>query len=89
MISHDYYKRFKSSYYYGSNDEPMINYSNFMTYTLLCVIDCSKQNTSLTIDVRLEIETLTDIADKTKIYWFIIYDSIMQYTPLFSVVRNR
>ena len=90
-ILHEYYTRFQSSYYYGSNDEPMINRSNFLEYTPLYVIDCSKQNESLkngSIDVRLDIETTVDIPDKTSIYCLIIYDTIIQYTPLSGTVRK-
>ena len=90
-ILHEYYTRFQSSYYYGSNDEPMLNRSDFLQYTPLYVIDCSKQNESLktgSIDVRLDIETSADIPDKTAIYCLIIYDTIIQYTPLSGTVRK-
>lgn len=90
-LLHEYYIRFQSSYYFGSNNEPMISRTDFINYTPLGVIDCSKQNESLktgSIDVRVEIETSSNIPDKTAIYCLIIYDSIMQYTPLSGTVRK-
>lgn len=90
-ILHEYYSIFQSSYYYNSENSPMINRSNFLTYTPFCVIDCSKQNESLktgSIDIRLDIETSTDIPEKTTIYCLIFYDTIMQYTPLSGTVRK-
>lgn len=90
-ILYEYYKRFQSSYYFGSNNEPMITCSDFMIYAPLCVIDCSKQNDLLktgSVDVRLEIETTDNIPNKTAIYCLIIYDTVIQYTPLSGTVRK-
>lgn len=91
LLLHEFYRRFQSSYYYGSKDAPMMNRENFITHTPLFVIDCSKQNESLktgSIDVRLEIETSQNIPEKTAIYCLIIYDTIIQYTPLSGSVRK-
>lgn len=83
-LLHEYYIRFQLSYYFGSNNEPMINRADFIAYIPLGVIDCSKQNESLktgSIDVRVETVTSLNIPDKTAIYCLIIYDTIMHYTP--------
>lgn len=81
----EYCAQFQLSYYYGSNDEPILNCSDFLQYTFLYAIDCFKQNELLktgSIDVHLHIKTTEDIPDKTGIYCLIIYDATIQYTQV-------
>ena len=60
-----------------------------MTYAPLCVIDCSKQNDNLktgSVDVRLEIETTDNIPAQTAAYCLLIFDNVIQYSPLYGNV---
>lgn len=91
-ILYDMYARFQSSYYYGSNNEPLLNRKNYMTYAPLIVIDCSKQNDILktgSVDVRLEIETTQNIPVNTAAYCLLISDNVIEYTPLSGSVRKK
>lgn len=91
VLLHMLYTRFQSSYYYGSNNEPIMDVTSFLAKAPLYVIDCSKQSENLktgSVDVRLEIETTEDIPDKTTINCLIIYDTVLEYTPLSGTVRK-
>jgi hypothetical protein len=73
-----------------SSDQPLLSVDDF-SRTLLHVIDCSNQNDSLktgSVDVRLEIEADENIAANTTAYCLIIYDVLLNYTPLTGIVHR-
>lgn len=85
------YSRFQSSYYYESNNEPVLDRITYISYTPLFVIDCSKQNDILktgSVDVRLEIDTEENIPVNTAAYCLLISDNVVEYTPLSGNVRK-
>lgn len=90
-IIYDMYSRFQSSYYYESNNEPVMDRVTYISYTPLFVIDCSKQNDILktgSVDVRLEIDTKANIPVNTAAYCLLISDNVVEYTPLSGNVRK-
>lgn len=89
-ILYDMYARFRQSYYNLPVD-PLLDLRQFKAKAPLYVIDCSRQNDNLKtgpVDVRLEIETETDIPDNTSAYCLIINDRLFEYRPLSNIVRK-
>lgn len=85
------YSSVQSSYYLGSDDQPCLDRSTFLSKTPIFVVDCSKQLDTLktgSLDVRLEIQTKKDIPANTSAYCLIIHDSIIQYTPISGIVQK-
>lgn len=90
-LFYQYFTKFHSSYYSGSDNQPCINKKNFIEKTPLFVCDCSKQSESVksgTIDVRLEFETTTAISANTAAYCLIISDALVYYSPLSGTVKK-
>jgi len=90
-LFYDYYVKFQSSYYTGSDDQPCLSKKDFKEKMPLFVCDCSKQNESVksgTIDVRLEIETSSAIPANTAAYCLIISDALVYYSPLSGTVKK-
>lgn len=89
-LLYEMFANFQSSYY-GRNNEPIFNMTEFKNQAPLIVFDCSKQNESLKyapVDVRLEIESRTNFKDKTSAYCLIIHDRIIQYKPISGDVKK-
>lgn len=85
------YSRFQSSFYAGSDDQPCISKSNFLSKCPMYVVDCSKQVDTLktgTLDVRIEIQTSANFPANTAAYCLIIYDALIQYSPLSGIVKK-
>lgn len=90
-LLYHYYSSVQSSYYLGSDDQPCLDKTTFLSKTPLFVVDCSKQLDTLktgSLDVRLEIQTKKDIPANTSAYCLIIHDSIIQYTPISGIVQK-
>lgn len=90
-LLYEQYSRFQSSYYAGSDDQPCLNVNTFLTKTPMFVIDCSKQAETLktgSLDVRIELQTTTDIPVNTSAYCLIINDALVQYNPLSGIVKK-
>lgn len=90
-LLYDFYSRFQSSYYLGSDDQPCLDKKTFIKKSPMFVIDCSKQLDTLktgTLDVRLELQTSADFPANTTAYCLIIYDALIQYSPLSGVVKK-
>lgn len=90
-IMYDNFSRFQSSYYQGSDDQPLINRNTFLMKTPLFVIDCSKQLETLktgSLDVRIEMQTTVDFPENTACYCLIIHDALVQYLPLSGIVKK-
>lgn len=88
---YEMYSKFQSSYYDGSEDEPVLDRSDYMLYTPIVVIDCSYQSDLLktgSVDVRLEIESVKNFPSKTTAYCLLISDNLLAYSPLSGVVRR-
>lgn len=90
-LFYNMYSRFKSSYHCNMDAIPLLNLTDFKNYAPLHVIDCSKQNETLktgTVDVRLEVETTGNVPKGTTAYCLIVYDAIVEYSPLTALVRK-
>lgn len=90
-LFYEYYSKFQSSYYAGSDDQPCLSKKDFVEKIPLFVCDCSKQSESVksgTIDVRLEIETSSAIPANTAAYCLIISDGLVYYSPLSGNVKK-
>ena len=67
-----------------------IDFKNFCEKTPLIVIDCSLQLEQLkaSCDIRLDLEFSKDVPKGTSAYCILISDSIVEYKPLTSIVRE-
>lgn len=91
-ILYDMYASFQSSFYESDTSQPLLNFENFKTLAPLIVIDCSKQNEDVPqngpVDIRLELETHTQVLPKTTMYCMIVHDRVLQYFPKTSTVKK-
>lgn len=90
-LLYEYYSKFQSSFYSGSDDQPCLSKKDFFDKIPLFVCDCSKQAESMksgTLDVRLEIETASAIPANTAAYCLIISDALVYYSPLSGTVKK-
>lgn len=88
-LLYEQYAKFQQSYH-GRRAEPLLNIQRFKSWPLY-VIDCSRQNERLKtgpIDVRIEIESDTEIPDNTSAYCLILNDCIVEYKPLSRIVKK-
>lgn len=86
------YCKFQSSYYnrIESDTSPYLSYKEFKR-TPLFVFDVSKQNESVkstTLDLKIEMESANTFKENTRAYCLILYDSVVEYTPLSGIVRK-
>lgn len=89
-ILYETYAKFRQSFYNLPID-PLLDLQNFKSKAPFFIIDCSKQNENLKtgpVDVRLEIESLTDFPDNTTAYCLIINDRLVEYKPLSNIIRK-
>lgn len=90
-LLYEQYARFQQSYY-GRRPEPLLSEKQFKALAPLFVIDCSRQADNLkcgpVVDVRVEIESDSDIPDQTSAYCLILNDCIIEYKPLSNIVRK-
>lgn len=87
------YVDFQRSYYGQNNPEPLLSYDEFLSHAPIAIIDCSHQVESptasgATLDVRLEFETLQDVAANTSAYCLLIHDKVVTYSALSGLVRH-
>ena len=90
-ILYDTYARFCKNYYGYEYLEPSLTVSLFLRNGPFVIIDCSRQNESVksaTIDVRIEFECKENVPDNTTAYCLIIYDRVIEYSPLTNIVRR-
>src|SRR5204862_2650840 len=90
-LLYDYYSKFQSSYYSGSDDQPCLSKTDFIEKIPIFVCDCSKQSESVksgSIDVRIEIETSDAIPANTAAYCLIISEALVYYSPLSGTVKK-
>jgi hypothetical protein len=76
----------------GRQPEPLISYGNFKSLPLYA-FDTSKHKNneavlSSTCDLRVEFQSVNQFPDNTKAYCLVIHDSIIEYTPLTSIVQQ-
>lgn len=90
-LLYEQYVRFQQSYY-GRRPEPLLNEKQFKDLAPLFVIDCSRQVDNIksgpVVDVRVEIESESEIPDQTSAYCLILNDCIIEYKPLSNIVRK-
>lgn len=90
-LLYDQYAKFHQSYY-GRQPNPLLGFEQFKSIAPLFVIDCSRQVDNLkaggSVDVRIELESDTDIPDQTSAYCLILNDCIFEYKPLSNIVKK-
>jgi hypothetical protein len=90
-LMYEMFVAFQSAYYNREGVASAVTFSHFSDKTPIILIDCSKQNETLktgTVDVRLEFDTKDNVPDNTTAYCLIIYDTVVEYTPLSGIVRR-
>lgn len=90
LLIYEQYARFQQSYY-GRRCEPLLSLTEFKEKAPLFVIDCCRQNENLKtgpVDVRVEIECDSELADQTSAYCLILNDCIIEYKPLSNIVKK-
>ncbi|RLU15070.1 hypothetical protein DMN91_012957 [Ooceraea biroi] len=90
-ILYEMYSRFRKAYYGCDCDETFLTTINFLIRGPFVVIDCSRLKESIksaTVDVRLEFDCKENVPDNTTAYCLIIYDRVVEYSPLTNVVRR-
>lgn len=88
-ILYDMYAKFQQNYYMREA-QPLLSCEEFKK-TPITVIDVSYQNEMIKsgpIDVKIEFETGKPIPENTNAYCLILYDRLMEYTPLTGIVRK-
>jgi hypothetical protein len=92
ITAYNQFLNFYPSYYnldYKSTSANL-TYSNFKDNSLY-VFDVTKQNESVkssTIDLQIEMESTRVFPQNTKAYCLILFDSVVEYTPLTGIVRK-
>ena len=84
------YVSFTKSYYHQDAKPAEMDYASFLKH-MVYVFDCSKQGDvvkSSTVDLKIEAEAHNPYPLNTSAYCLILYDSLVEYTPLTSVVRR-
>lgn len=90
-VLYDMYVDFQTSYYGKIFPEPCLSMDRFKNDAPLFVIDCSRQNDSIkagTVDVRIEVQSSTNMPEKTSAYCLILHDRIIEYNPLTNIVKK-
>jgi hypothetical protein len=73
-----------------NSEEPLLSLEEF-SKTLIFVIDSFHQQEMIksgAVDVRLEVESTQNIAANTSAYCLLIYDVLLNYSPLSGIVRS-
>lgn len=91
-VLYDMYVRFQKSFYHDkTHSSPLLTFDEFKTIAPFVVIDCSRQNESLkksSIDIRIEMQTKTNIPEQTTAYCMIIHDNVLLYNPYTNIVHR-
>lgn len=85
------FTRFKYSYYNDEHFSTPLTYEKFLSDYPMFLIDCSRQNESVqssTVDIRVEMEFLTNVPASTAAYLLIIHEKLIEYNPLTSIVQK-
>ncbi|XP_050440008.1 uncharacterized protein LOC126845397 [Adelges cooleyi] len=85
------YASFQESYYGVPVGEPLFTAAEFKSTSPIVVVDCSKQNDfvkNAPIDLRIDFETASNVADNTAAYCLIVHDKIFEYNALTSEVHK-
>lgn len=90
-LIYEQYAKFQQSYY-RRRAEPLLNAKEFREKAPLFVVDCSRQSENLksgpVVNIRVELESNSDIPDQTSAYCLILNDCIVEYKPLSNIVRK-
>lgn len=90
LLLYELYAKFQQSYY-GHRCAPLLSLKEFKDLCPLVVINCSRQNETLKtgpVDVRVELESDSEIPDQTSAYCLILNDCIVEYKPLSNIVKK-
>lgn len=90
-LIYEQYTKFQQSYY-GRRPEPLLSFEDFKNKAPLFLIDCSRQVETLKsggpVDVRIELETNSDLPNQTSAYCLILNDCIVEYKPLSNTIKK-
>lgn len=92
-VLYEMYAKFRNSYYQNSEltCSPLLNLSEFKSVAPLVVIDCSRQNEAIkqgVVDIRIVIQSKTNIPADTSAYCLIIHDNLITYNPYTNIVNR-
>lgn len=90
-LMYEMFAGFRPIYYNTDQVDTPISPEKFITDFPVVLIDCSRQDESLktgAVDIRLEFETKANVPAETIAYCLIIYDTIVEYTPLSGSVAR-
>ena len=89
--AYEMFVRFQNSYYNNSLPDPIIDREEFINKYPVLVVDCSKQNESIkegVVDMKIEIETGSNVAASTIAYCLIIHRKEFEYNPMTNEVTK-
>lgn len=91
-ILYEMYTRFQESFYHDRMySRPLLTFTEYKSIAPLIVIDCSRQNETIkksVIDIRIEMQTKTNLTQTTTMYCMIIHENIISYNPYTSIVNR-
>ena len=90
-LAYQMYSNFQLSYYNRTTLLPSISYGDFRDKYPIFVIDCSHSNDQLKFsinDIRLEVESSTNLPANCVCSCLILHDRITEYTPVSILVRK-
>lgn len=90
VLLYQMYANFQKSYYSREKSNPLFDYFQFKNNTIF-VFDCSKQNESVkssTVDLKIEFEATEAFNPNTRAFCLILYDTVIEYTPLSGIVTK-
>ena len=90
---YEMYVNFLGSYYGRKSGgyQSALSRKEFLDSNFIVAIDCKYQNESIksgSVDIRLEIETMTTVPQVTSCSCLIIHDQLIQYSPLSNMVKR-
>lgn len=89
-LLYEMYCKFQEAYYNKPN-EPLYSYNDFISKTPIVVVDTSYQTEAIkqtVVDLKLEIETNTNVPADTSAYCLIIHNKELEYNPFTSDIRK-
>ena len=90
--AYEMFVRFQHSYYNNNLIlDPLIDRDEFIKDFPLLVIDCSKQNEAIkegVVDMKIEIETASNVTANTIAYCLIIHRKEFEYNPMTNEVTK-
>ncbi|XP_031332852.1 uncharacterized protein LOC116163144 [Photinus pyralis] len=88
--AYEEYLNFRNQYYDSPQESSLLSYKEFEKQPIF-IINCTRQNESVhnvVIDLKLEVEASSALANETIAYCVILHDVLIEYEPFTSIVRK-